>query len=106
MLKGNMVKRCLSVLLVVALLVTSANLSWALEKVGIINSDGTITVTDAQIVSSNYEEDCSLTTAEKAVLNDAAIVGNVHKIKIPSSEDNLIKVDSTKKTITADDGRL
>ena len=89
--------RVASMVMAIAMLVCSANLSvFAVGSTVAVN--GSLTVTDAEIVSSNY---AFLSDLEKAVLASGALVGNTHSIVAPADGDNLVTVDPENSTIDA-----
>ena len=101
----NVWKRVLSITLALALVLTSVSINWS-DLLGltseVVSAEGIITVTDGQIISSNYEE-LAFTDAEKAILNNTDIRGEVHSLVAPDADDSLISVDSTAKEISAKD---
>ena len=96
-MRTNLLKRFISAVLIVALVMTTFNLSWANV------TDGSIKVTDGQIVAANYKTSLGLTDEEIAILNDNSISGQVHTLTAPDAEDNLITVDSEERIVTAEE---
>lgn len=97
MVRTRYFKRCLAMVLVVAMLLTMPNVAWAVGTPG--SAEGSrVTVTDGQLVSFNYE---GLTSQEIAVLSSTALAGNRYSFDVPSNEGGLIDVDPDTRTISA-----
>lgn len=94
-MRTNLLKRFISAMLIVALVISTVNLSWASA------ADGNIKVTDGQIVAANYKTSLGLTDEEIAILNDNSIRGEVHTLTAPDADDKLITVDSDERIVTA-----
>ena len=90
-------KRCLAMLLTVALMLTTTNFAWALEA-DEAQEDDKASVTDAGLVALNYD---ILTAEEKAVLNSGSLVGSRHSFAVPGNQDGLVTVNAEEKSITA-----
>lgn len=91
----NLFKRFLSVILIVALVLSSASLSWATE------AGQTVSITDGQIVAANYKDSLGLSNEEIAILESTSIRGEVHTLTAPDAEEELITVDSEARSIVA-----
>ena len=94
---SKLFKRVQAMILVVAMLLSVANLGLFLG-VSAIAAGAEDTKSAGQLVAENYE---GLSAAEKALLSSGYLVGDTYTYTAPDAEDDLIKVDIDNKKITA-----
>ena len=93
-------KRVISLILLVAMLISCANLTWAADALSerrakSVSSDR---VTLGQIMAKNYDY---LTEKERDVLSSSALIGGSWAVNAPTDDSKLIDIETETKTVTA-----
>ena len=89
-------RRCLSMLLVVAMVFGMTNTVWAAGTAK--SSTGEKTVTGGQLVAENY---ACLSAQEQQILSSTALKTGSYTYAVPGQEDELVTVDPEEKTVIA-----
>ncbi len=94
--KTTFLKRCLSWVVALALLVSSANLGWVLQEA---HAEGAVGKNYGEIVAENYE----LTEAEAALLKGGYLKGGKVSYEVPSdAQSDLITIDNEENTLAVE----
>ncbi len=60
--------------------------------------DAPVSVDAGELVADNYE---GLTDKEKALITSGLVIGDTYTYHVPTEDENLVRVDANKKTVTA-----